>query len=225
MITDQWICLLAGPESMFMYDPSMFGTPLTLLQIPQQAIEEVQNKCQKDDIMLAHYTQDCKTFADLKTLVSATSYVCARQAMVDVGYICKKCHMVYPGRDACVSHQVSMCYQGKTPAELTKTILKLEQIQFQCSACREKFSAVQEYQVHCRTESHKQKAAKLLANKAPAPTSTKAPSRNEPPQTSDSKESTADASVSTFATATNISFSSSNVNQTDCDQDITQHKE
>ena len=145
----------AGPE-MFMYDPATFGTPLTLLQIPQRAIQSVQSKLQDEGCVITRYTQDCKSLADLKSMVSARDYETVSEAMVDVGYICRKCQMVYPGKDACVNHQQVTCYQSKNLPQ-DKTIIKLEQIQYECTSCAVKVSTLHEYQAHCDTEAHKSK--------------------------------------------------------------------
>ena len=146
-----------GPDSMFMYDPTTFGTPLTLLQIPPSAIAEVQNKLDMEDVLVCKYTQDCKTLSDLKSMVAASDYALAKDTAVDVGYICRKCHMVYPGRDACLNHQQTMCYQGKKQDDSIR--LKLEQTQYQCSVCQDSVSTLAEYKMHCSFETHKTRVA------------------------------------------------------------------
>ena len=140
-----------------MYDPTTFGTPLTLLQIPASAIQEVQNKLDMEDVLVSKYTQDCKTLSDLKSMVAASDYALAKETSVDVGYICRKCHMVYPGKDACVNHQQTMCYQGKKQDDSIR--LKLEQTQYMCSLCQESVSTLAEYKLHCSQETHKTRVA------------------------------------------------------------------
>nr|KAG5686642.1 hypothetical protein BaRGS_034507 [Batillaria attramentaria] len=122
--------LLPGAEHLMAYDPLSFGTPLPLLQIPSQAIKSVSDKLQDANCTLAQYTQDCKTLADLKGMVNALDATCITESPVDVGYICKKCQMVYPVREACLTHQRMVCYVGG--GEGGKTMLKLEQVQFEC---------------------------------------------------------------------------------------------
>lgn len=139
-------------------DPTVYGTPLQLLQIPPAAIKSVQNKIQDEGCIITRYTQDCKNLTDLKQMVSSADFACASEAMVDVGYICRKCHTVYPGKEASLQHQQT-CYQGKNlPQE--KTIVKLEQIQYECRLCDLKFSTLKEFQVHCDMDVHKQKMKK-----------------------------------------------------------------
>ena len=152
--------VVAGPESMYMCDPMTFGTPLTLMQIPTEAIRDIECKLQEAGCTIARYTQDCMMLCDVASRVCAADVTCAREAMVDVGYICKKCHMVYPARDACVNHQRMLCYQSEPDAaDPAKSILKLEQIQYECCACGVKFSSISDYKTHCEQDEHKTKVA------------------------------------------------------------------
>ncbi len=142
---------------MFMYDPTTFGTPLTLLQIPPSAINDVQNKLDMEDVLVTRYTQDCKTVDDLKEVVAASDFSLVGESYLDVGYICRKCHMVYPSQDACVNHQTSMCYQGKKSQATMR--LKLEQTQYQCTLCREAVNTLGEFKDHCELETHRTQVA------------------------------------------------------------------
>ena len=163
---------------MFMYDPATFGTPLAMLQIPPGAIASVQSKAMDPNIVLTHYAQDCKNLQSLKAELSTTDASCVRANMVDVGYICKQCHMVYPGREACIGHQAHVCYRGKNAAETKTAILKLEQLQYDCAACRQPFSTTAEFLQHVSSEQHKQKAHKYLAQKAAARAGSASPAPN-----------------------------------------------
>jgi len=151
--------LFIGPEHLLGYDPMTYGTPLPLLQIPQQAIKDVSSKLMEPKATIGQYTQDCKSISSLKSLVSNVDYNLAREATVDVGYICKKCQMVYPAKDACISHQRLMCFPGGKIPDGVNITLKLEQIQYECKLCAEKVSTVQEFKSHCETEAHKTKLA------------------------------------------------------------------
>lgn len=151
---------------MLAYDPLSFGTPLPLLQIPPQAIKSVSDKVQDSGCTLAHYTQDCKTLSDLKGSISSLDMACFVDSPVDVGYICKKCQMVYPVRDACLTHQRMACYSGGGHGG--KTMLKLEQVQYECRVCSDKFSTLAEVKAHCHQDSHKVKVNKLGASVVPS---------------------------------------------------------
>ena len=92
--------------------------------------------------------------------VSAQDYGYARETTIDVGYICRRCQMVYPGREACLKHQKALCYADPTankndhPPPPLLALIKLEQIQFECSLCEEKVSTILEYKEHCETPLH-----------------------------------------------------------------------
>ena len=150
---------------MFAYDPATFGTPLSLLQIPQQAIRDITSKVNEPNCPLAQYTQDCKALSELKTMVSAKDYSVARESTVDVGLVCKKCHMVYPQKEACMAHQQSLCFVGKSIGD-GKSMCKLEQVQYKCRCCHENFSTLQEFKVHCDQDVHKSKREKYFTNSA-----------------------------------------------------------
>ena len=149
---------------MYMYDPTIFGTPLALLQIPPEAIKIVQGKVQDQCTTVTSYTQDCKSLNDLKEAISEQDFKVLRGARLDVGYICKKCSMVYPGKEACQGHQQTVCFQGKNPCDVKGAILKLEQMQYECCACKEKCSTQREYKNHCSSDGHKQRVVKFLSH-------------------------------------------------------------
>ena len=147
---------------MMLFDPSTFGTPLAMLQMPPDTIKDIHLKLlqsSQNNTTLLQYTQDCKTMDDLAPLVSAQDHGYAKESYLDVGYICRKCQMVYPGRDACAAHQQAICYADPSkPGEKAKppplAIIKFEQIQFECSLCEVKVSTIQEYKEHCETPLH-----------------------------------------------------------------------
>lgn len=143
---------------MFLYDPINFGTPLNMLQIPHTCIKKIQEKMQDKDCTVTHYAQDCHSFADLRRCVAPEDWLMARRATVDVGYICKKCHIVYPGRAACIAHQQMSCFAGGTPRP-DGVILKLEQLQYECSACLIRCSTVSEFKTHCSQDAHRRQLA------------------------------------------------------------------
>ncbi|KAK3099202.1 hypothetical protein FSP39_000960, partial [Pinctada imbricata] len=153
--------VMPGAEQLMQYDPMTFGTPLQLLRIPSQAIKDVNVKLSEPHATVAQYTQDCKSISSLKSLVNPVDYSCAREATVGVGYMCKKCQYVYPAKDACIGHQRTLCFpDGKVPENINP-IMKLEEIQYECRLCTDKFSTVLEYKAHCQTDSHTTKVRHL----------------------------------------------------------------
>ncbi|KAL3859369.1 hypothetical protein ACJMK2_009592 [Sinanodonta woodiana] len=157
---------LSGAEQLLAFDPATYGTPLPLLQIPQQAIKDVSTKLSDHKAVVGQYTQDCKSISSLRSLVGTTDYSCVREATVDVGYICKKCQMVYPAKEACINHQRFICFVGTKTPDNFNPILKLEQIQYECKLCTEKMSTVQEFKIHCQQETHKVRVQKYQHQKA-----------------------------------------------------------
>ena len=76
---------------MLMYDPATFGTPLLMLQIPQQAIASIQSKLADEGCVITRYTQDCKSVTDASRMgVKPEDCRVLAEAMVDVGYICRE---------------------------------------------------------------------------------------------------------------------------------------
>ena len=166
---------------MLAYDAMSFGTPLHLLNLPDQAIKTVTQKVEDATCTLTHYTQDCKTLADLKGTISSIDAACFGESSLDVGYICKKCHIVYPARDACVTHQRMACYASGGHGG--KTMLKLEQLQHECRVCNEKMSTVLEVKAHCQEEAHKAKVGQLGCSILPSSSSSSshsAPAHSSP---------------------------------------------
>lgn len=159
---------------MFMIDPANFGTPLSMLQIPGRAIQRIHEKLAGDpECTLTYYSQDCRHFSELRKVVSSDDAAVARRASVDVGYICRRCQIVYPGRSTCATHQESVCYRdaaasGGGSAIPSGSIVKLEQMQYECVACRGslRFSTAAEYKTHCGLESHRSAASAWLRNRS-----------------------------------------------------------
>ncbi|XP_060066418.1 zinc finger homeobox protein 4-like [Ylistrum balloti] len=164
--------LIPGADPLLPYDPLTFGTPLPLLQIPHQAIKDVGVKLMEPKATIAQYTQDCKSISSLRSLVRSVDYSCARESTVDVGYICKKCQMVYPAKEACVTHQRTICFPGGKYPDNVNPMLKLEQIQYECRLCTDTFSTVQEYKSHCQLDSHMAKTARLQQKSSSSSTPT-----------------------------------------------------
>ena len=172
----------AAAANMLMYDPATFGTPLPMLQIPAAAIHSIQSKLATAGCLITRYTQDCRDL-DPKTMPHV------REVMLDVGYICRKCQMVFPVKDACVNHQQMFCYQGKNVLE-QKAIIKLEQIQYQCdlkgcpASKDEKFSTLSQVQDHLQSQTHKEAFKNASGGESSATTTTPVNSSPAPETTS-----------------------------------------
>ncbi|XP_055892628.1 zinc finger homeobox protein 4-like isoform X3 [Biomphalaria glabrata] len=173
--------LMPGTEHMMAFDPLAYGTPLALLQIPAAAIKSVGEKLSEAGAVLARYTQDCQALADLHSVVSSADLTVAAEATLDVGYICKKCQMVYPARESCIAHQRSVCLSSASSLPKGfEPIMKLEQVQYECRACSERFSTILEFKTHCLQESHKTMLKKFKAKEAARREAAGSPSSSAP---------------------------------------------
>lgn len=156
-VSEFLVCYL-GMDSFYLSDPTSYGLPLSLLQISRPALLSIQEKVSDKETTVARYTDDALTFADLKSAVCDRDFSIACESSVDVGYICKQCHLVFPGYSACTNHQQNSCFLGKTVDETTCTV-KLVQTVYECMACHTKLSTVADYKVHCDLESHRLKVS------------------------------------------------------------------
>ncbi|KAL8593012.1 hypothetical protein ACOMHN_017942 [Nucella lapillus] len=156
--------LLPGAAEYLMTpDPLTFGTPLPLLQIPPQAIKAVTEQLQDPQCVRTYYTQDCRSTAQLKGSLEPQDVACVQESSLDVGFICRKCHMVYPSRDGCRAHQRLLCQPGGQGGE--GGIVKLEQRQWRCGKCEgHSFSTVAEVKAHCLKESHRARVSKFMTS-------------------------------------------------------------
>lgn len=68
-----------------LYNPLDFGTPLSLLQIPQVAIRSIALKINDISCSTADYTQDCMSLSDLKKEISDEDMALVKTSSVDVG--------------------------------------------------------------------------------------------------------------------------------------------
>lgn len=142
-----------------MYNMAMaLGSPLAMLQIPAAAITTIQRQLDDNSgSTVAQYFNDGLSFSDLANVVTAKDVDNTREVSVDVGFICRKCRMVYPIREACVGHQRFACYAAVAASgswDPTQTSVKLEQRQFECQPCGVRCSSVSDYHAHCLTSRH-----------------------------------------------------------------------
>ncbi|GIX72806.1 uncharacterized protein CEXT_167731 [Caerostris extrusa] len=84
----------------------------------------------------------------------------ASEVTVDVGFVCKKCHMVYPAEVLCLNHQRASCFQNKPVSEI-KATLKLVQCHVECRACRERFTTIIDFKFHCDMDRHMKRVQKI----------------------------------------------------------------
>lgn len=143
-----------------MYDSNMYSSPLSLLQLPASALPEVTGRLTQPGNSVARFSQDGKTLADLRTLVPEPDFRQAAEVTVDVGFVCKKCHTVYPAEVLCLNHQRTTCFQNKSVGDI-KATLKLVQCHVECRACKERFTTVMDFKFHCDMDRHIKRVQKI----------------------------------------------------------------
>lgn len=149
-----------SPPAGFLYDSNMYSTPLSLLQLPSAALSEVTQKLSQTGNTCARITQDGKNLSDLKGRIPDPDFHQAVEVEVDIGFVCKKCQMVYPAEVLCLNHQRASCFPTKAIGDI-KAMLKLVQIHVECRACRERFVTVLDFKFHCDMDRHIKRVQKL----------------------------------------------------------------
>lgn len=132
------------------------GTPLHLLQLPAttlQAIGEASASCEPG---LSTVRIPAGTDTDAPSLMPSQAAYC-REVDSEVGFVCNKCRLAFPGEAGLVGHQRVVCYQG-VPAESRRAV-RLVQTQYECKLCpaspeSEKMTSLLDFRRHCESEVH-----------------------------------------------------------------------
>ena len=136
----------------------MYGTPLSLLQLPSSALSEITAKLNQPGISTVRFMQDGRSIEELRCIINDVDYKMINETDVEVGFACKKCHMTYPAQVLCLGHQRASCF-AKQNSEIKATLI-LVQIYIQCKVCNEKFASNMEYKFHCDCERHMKRVRK-----------------------------------------------------------------
>ncbi len=157
---------------------NMYGTPLSLLQLPPSALPEITNKLNQFGISSVRFMQDGRNIDELRCVISDLDFKMINESDVEVGFTCKKCHMTYPAEVLCLGHQRASCF-AKQSSDI-KATLKLVQIYIECRACHEKFASIIEYKFHCDCDRHIKRTQKyeMTTNTTTTTTSTTAITTN-----------------------------------------------
>ncbi|XP_076350372.1 zinc finger homeobox protein 3-like [Tachypleus tridentatus] len=140
-------------------DSSIYSTHLSLLQLPPAAILDVTQKLCQPGHGITRFSQDGKNIADLKGSIQESDVEQLNEVDIDIGFVCKKCQMVYPAELLCINHQRASCFaHGK---EEDRAVLKLIQVYFECKLCRERFATVLDFKFHSHLDSHVKRVEKL----------------------------------------------------------------
>lgn len=138
------------------------GTPLTLLPLPSACIPDVSAKVALPAAAVARISPEPGTGTrdDLRRLVSEADLLLASEVDVDVGFVCKKCQLVFPTESLVSAHQRAGCFAAGKPPNVGpdfKSFLRLVQRAWECRRCRDRLPTAREFKFHCDSERHKAK--------------------------------------------------------------------
>lgn len=145
------------------------GTPLALLQLPTTTLQTIGESLSSCEPGVSVVRITAPADSDSSPLMpSLATYL--REVESEVGFVCKKCRLAFPGEAGLLGHQRVSCYQG-VPAD-ARGAVRLVQIHYECKLCStpeiDRMSSLLEFKRHCETEAH-------IARLGPSPPSAPAP--------------------------------------------------
>lgn len=124
------------------------GTPLLLLNLPQETFQEVQKIAQAG-------TPGVTTtrIADIEAKDQQIVNLC-REIETEAGFVCKKCRMAYQTEIGLLTHQRNICYPGKLSE--SRGSVRLVTVSLECKFCSPPFvcPTAAEFKRHCESEVH-----------------------------------------------------------------------
>ncbi|KAK8757720.1 hypothetical protein V5799_004650 [Amblyomma americanum] len=135
------------------------GTPLSLLALPASCVPDVSAKAALPAAAVARVSPEPGPGSrdELRRLVSEPDLLLASEVDVDVGFVCKKCQLVFPAEPLVVAHQRAACFAAGKPPNVGadfKPFLRLVQRAWECRRCRDRLHTAREFKFHCDTERH-----------------------------------------------------------------------
>nr|CAD7260522.1 unnamed protein product [Timema shepardi] len=139
------------------------GTPLALLHLPQAALQAVGEAA----------TAGAPGVTTVRVSVDAAASVppLARDLDLEVGFVCKKCRLSFPGEAALLAHQRVACYPGK--AADARGAVRLVQPALECKVCGDRAGSAIDFRRHCDTDAH---LSRLQSVAMPPPAASVSPS-------------------------------------------------
>ncbi|EEB12569.1 hypothetical protein Phum_PHUM191180 [Pediculus humanus corporis] len=124
------------------------GTPLLLLNLPQEIFQEVQKIAQAGT---PGVTTTRIIDPDSKDQQIINLY---REIETEAGFVCKKCRMAYQTEIGLLTHQRNICYPGKLSE--SRGSVRLVTILYECKLCSPSFvcPTANDFKRHCETEVH-----------------------------------------------------------------------
>lgn len=145
--------LLGLSNGNLFYDPNVHGTPVSLLQIPSNVMQQIMNAMQRGKDAYCRFTQDGKNVADLPKILDVRDRLCVGEKDLEVhrnfiffkhnfficivllskvGWACRTCVTVFQAEALFVNHQLLICH-SKDRA------FKLIQTHYDCKWCNQCF--------------------------------------------------------------------------------------
>lgn len=132
------------------------GTPITVLQLPAatlQAVGEASASCEPG---VSTVRIPAPADADTSSLMPSQAAYC-REVESEVGFVCKKCRLAFPGEAGLLGHQRVACYPGISTD--LRGAVRLVQLHYECKLCStsaetESMSSLHDFKRHCETEAH-----------------------------------------------------------------------
>ncbi|WKX92831.1 hypothetical protein Q1695_010679 [Nippostrongylus brasiliensis] len=129
------------------YDPTMFGTPVAMLQIP----ESVKLRIKSDiaaGLPSCRFTQDGLSVDELRQKLENDDARTLCHKEVEVGWACPSCTNVFQQESLLKNHQRTVCQRSDA-------MFVLVQIHYECTVCSNKMGTQAEYRSHCDTNEHR----------------------------------------------------------------------
>ncbi|CAJ0567156.1 unnamed protein product, partial [Mesorhabditis spiculigera] len=135
------------------YDPSVMGTPIPLLQIPETVMAQITTDL-SEGRMTTKFTQDGLAFEELISGLDEDDAKCAAQKNMEVGWACSRCTNVFQQEALLKSHQRTICSQAEGQLVLVQT-------HYECIPCGQHFGTQVDFKNHLQTDEHR--VAKVAA--------------------------------------------------------------
>ncbi|CAJ0573291.1 unnamed protein product, partial [Mesorhabditis spiculigera] len=135
------------------YDPSVMGTPIPLLQIPETVMTQITTDL-SEGRMTTKFTQDGLAFEELISSLDEDDAKCAAQKNMEVGWACSRCTNVFQQEALLKSHQRTICSQAEGQLVLVQT-------HYECIPCGQHFGTQVDFKNHLQTDEHR--VAKVAA--------------------------------------------------------------
>jgi hypothetical protein len=132
------------------------GTPLQLLQLPATTLQAIGEASASCDPGMSTVRISAAADRDSSPLTASQAVYC-QEVDSEVGLVCVKCRLAFPGEAGLLGHQRAVCYQGA--AAESQRAVRLLQTHFECKLCSgsaeaDKMTSLLDFKRHCESEVH-----------------------------------------------------------------------